>query len=108
MNKVEFIDMLVADNVDNNLLYNAVIDCVWIALSDEPNTFEIKNTSISLQDLYGMIEYKAKAEYLNVIDSFEVAEMFAKHFGAKFVRPSKKKVDKKSESKPKVNLADFF
>lgn len=108
MNKVDFIDMLVADNVDNNPLYNDVIDCVWLALSDELNSFEIKDTSISLNDLYSMIEKKAKTEHLKSIGPFEVAEMFAKHFGAIFVRPSKKKADNKNESKPKVNLADFF
>lgn len=106
MNKIEFLDMLLKENEDDPLkaLYGDIIDCIWLALSGEPDTFEIKDTSITPKDLYSKLEEKAKAENLRCVGPFEAAEIFAKVFGTEYVRPSRKNEQKTN----RVNLEDFF
>lgn len=107
MNKREYLDMLIKENEDEPLkaLYGDVIDCLWLALSDVPDTFEIKDTSITPKQLYEILDTKAREESLKCIGPFEAAEIFANVFGTKFVRPSMKSTQTKTT---RVNLEDFF
>ncbi len=108
MNKNEYIEMLIAENTDTKTkkLYSDVIDCLDIALSQESDDFEIADTSIGLSDLFKMIEDKAKVDKSHCVGPFETAEMFAKKFGAKYVRASRKNVGNNDINL--VNLEDFL
>ena len=106
MKKIDYIQMLVEENTaDNQKLYSDVIDCLDIALSQEPDDFEIADTSLSAKELYAMIEKRARETKAKSIGPFEVAEMFAQHFGAKYVRLSKRT---STPSAKIINLADFL
>lgn len=107
MKKNEFIEMLLQENTESPMqkLYNDVIDCVDIALSQEPDTFEIADTSAGLADLFGIIETTAKKAKCTCVGPFEAAELFAKKFGAKYVRPSRRAA---GTTPGIVNLADFL
>lgn len=108
MKKREYIEMLMQDIAtetdENKRLYSDVIDCVDIALSGEPDDFEVDD-KISVQELYKDIEKKARTEKLQCVGPFEVAEMFAKKFGTSYkrlsaqIRPDNSKI---------VNLEDFI
>ena len=94
MKKADYLQMLIEENNDTQTqkLYSDVIDCLDIGLSQESDDFEIEDTSIGLKELFGMIEKKASAKGSGAksVGPFEVAEMFAKKFGAKYTRLSKR------------------
>ena len=108
MKKREYIEMLMQDIATetdkNKRLYSDVIDCVDIALSGEPDDFEV-NGKISVQDLYKDIENKARTEKLQCVGPFEVAEMFAKKFGTSYKRLS---AQIRPDNSKMVNLEDFI
>ena len=91
MRKNEYLEMLSQDVVSKsgNKPYIDVVECVYLALSEMPDKFEVDD-SITIESLYEMIEAKAKSEHLKCVGPFLVAEMFAKRFGATYERPSKK------------------
>ena len=91
MRKDEYLEMLSQDIVSKsaNKPFIDVLECVYLALSEMPDKFEVDD-SITLDQLYEMIEKKARKECLSCIGPFLVAEMFAKRFGATYERPSKK------------------
>lgn len=90
MKKQEYIDMLIQENVDEKTkaLFDDVIDCVDIALSQESDDFEVVDTSLGLSQLYKLIEKFAKDNKRQCVGPFETAEMFSKVLGANFVRAS--------------------
>ena len=109
MKKNEYIDMLIADNQteDNEgqkKLNEDIIDCVYISFAEENNDFEV-DSKISLDDLYKIIENRARKLRLKCVGLFEAAELFAKKFGSSFNRPSKRPAEAKSK---RVNLEDFL
>lgn len=109
MKKNDYIEMLVADiqtedNEGVKKLYEDIIDCVYISLAEESEDFEVDG-EISLENLYELIENKAKTERLKCIGPFEAAELFSAKFGSRFVRPSRKPVERKAK---RVNLEDFL
>lgn len=108
MKKNEYMEMLIAENRDpkTKKLYSDVIDCLDIALSQERDDFEIIDSCIGLSDLFKMIEEKAKADKTHCVGPFETAEMFAKKFGAKYVRASRRNVGNNDINL--VNLEDFL
>lgn len=94
MKKTDYIEMLTADvqtedNESLKRLYEDIIDCVYISLAEESDNFQIDG-EIALEDLYKLIESKAREEHLKCVGPFEAAELFAKKFGSKFNRPSKR------------------
>jgi len=105
MKKNDYIEMLIQENTEDNKknLYNDVIDCVDIALSQEPETFEV-DSSAGLKDLFELIESTARKVKNNCVGPFEAAELFAVKFGAKYVRHSRKSLPKSNI----LNLADFL
>ncbi len=106
MIKKDYIQMLIDENTaDNQALYADVIDCLDIALSQEPDDFEITDTSLGAKELYQLIEKKAKETKARCIGPFEAAEIFAQHFGVSYVRPSKRMGKPQTEL---VNLEDFL
>ena len=109
MTKTEYIEMLVQENTpgEKQAIYNEVIDTVDLALSQEPATFEVKDMSLGLPELFGIIEAHARSTHKNCVGPFEAAELFAKRLSAKYVRPSRGV----AQIAPKigiVNLEDFF
>lgn len=108
MKKNDYIEMLIAENTDEKKkkLYSDVIDCVDIALSQEPDSFKIKDSSIGLPELFGMIESAARNGKCNCVGPFEAAEMFAAKFGAKYVRASRRGIAINPIAI--VKLEDFF
>lgn len=104
MKKFEYIEMLIQENTDENkkFLYDDVIDCVDIALSQEDENFEITDTSLGLSQLFEMIEKTARSNRKNCVGPFETAEIFAKALGAKFVRASMRFSTKDSTDNKKV------
>ena len=108
MKKVDFLQMLVEENNDpkNQKLYSDVIDCLDLGLSQVPDDFEIEDTSVGLKELFGMIEKKARenGSGKQCVGPFEVAEMFAAKFGAKYSRLSKRSVAGSS----RVRLEDYL
>lgn len=106
MKKNEYIEMLLQENNGKNkTLYADVIDCIDIALSQEPDSFEIEDTSLGLEGLFALIEEKAKTDKTNCVGPFEAAEMFAAKFGAKYIRLSRRSCTSGADI---VNLEDFL
>jgi hypothetical protein len=107
MNKNEYIDMLTQENTDEKKknLYADVIDCLDIALSQEGDDFEIVDTSLGLAELFALIEARGRASKNQCVGPFEVAELFAEKFKAKYVRPSRRS---KSVEIKSVSLEDFL
>ena len=66
MKKEEYIRMLLEDNETEKQpqkeLNEAIIDCVDIALSQEPEDFEIKDTKIGLDTFWAAIRDAEPAE----------------------------------------------
>lgn len=111
MKKSEYIEMLCQDieteKAPMKNIYMDVIDCVEIALSQEPADFDV-DASISLVDLYKIIEVAAKENQKSdrgatSVGPFMAAELFAKRFGAHYQRASKR-----IAAGPKISLEDFF
>lgn len=104
MLKNEYIDLLLKDNeTTGNLkkLYEDVIDCVEIALSQAPSNFEV-DSAIGLEKLYKKIEKAGRKSPNNCVGPFEAAELIAELLGTKYIRASRKK-----ESQI-INLEDFL
>lgn len=109
MKKHEYIQLLITDNEtsgDKKAIFNDVIDCVDIALSQTSNDFEI-DSSIGLETLFAEIEKKAKENQKNnvgCVGPFEAAELIAKKLGTKYERIMRKAACNNGI----VNLEDFF
>lgn len=109
MKKHEYIQLLITDNEtsgDKKELFNDVIDCVDIALSQTSNDFEI-DSSIGLEALFAEIKKKAKEKQKNnvgCVGPFEAAELIAKKLGTKYERITQKAASNNGI----VNLEDFF
>lgn len=109
MKKAEYIQLLITDNEtsgDKKAIYNDVIDCVDIALSQTPNDFELDG-SIGLETLFAEIEKKAKENQKNnigCVGPFEAAELIAAKLGTKYERITRKA----AQNNGIVNLEDFF
>lgn len=109
MKKHEYIQLLITDNEtsgEKKALYNDVIDCVDIALSQTANDFEI-DSSIGLETLFAEIKKKAKETQKNnvgCVGPFEAAELIAKKLGTKYERITRKAASNNGI----VNLEDFF
>lgn len=109
MNKKEYIQQLIVDNEttgNKKSIYNEVIDCVDIALSQTPINFEI-DSSIGLEALFAEIEKKAKENKqgnCSCVGPFEAAELIAAKLGTKYERISRKV----KSNNGMVNLEDFF
>ena len=97
--------MLVQDNQtsgDRKDLYDDVIDCVEIALWQEPETFEIKNTKIGLADFYDIISDCAMKSKNRCCGPFKAAELIAEKLDAKFVRANYRYGSEQQEKGKKV------
>lgn len=109
MRKQDYIQLLVTDNQttgDKQPLYNDVIDCVDIALSQTPSDYDI-DSSIGLEELFKEIEQKAKENQKNnigCVGPFEAAELIANKLGTKYERVTRKA----AANNDIVNLEDFF
>lgn len=109
MKKHEYIQLLITDNETSGYkkeLYNDVIDCVDIALSQTLNDFDI-DSSIGLEALFAEIEKKAKENQNNKIGCvgpFEAAELIAAKLGTKYERITRKAIANNGI----INLEDFF
>lgn len=109
MKKHEYIQLLITDNEtsgDKKEIYNDVIDCVDIALSQTANDFDIDG-SIGLESLFAEIEKKAKENQKNnvgCVGPFEAAELIAKKLGTKYERIT----CKAASNNGIVSLEDFF
>lgn len=104
MRKNDYIQLLITDNITNDKnkkLYDDVIDCVDIALSQTSNDFDIV-ASISLKDLFEVIEEAGRKSPSHCVGPFEAAELIAKRLGTKYVRSSRKTIN------DIVNLEDFL
>ena len=102
MKKNDYIEMLLTDLIGlddkKKKLYSDVIDCVEISLSKESDNFEV-DPSISLDELFKLIELHAKENSVRCVGPFEAAELFAKKFGSSYQRISKQ---------IEFKLEDFF
>ena len=109
MNKRDYLEMLVQDNQTTKeslkKLYNDVIDCTEIALSQMPESFQIQDTSIGLKELFAEIEKTGKTCASHCVGPFEAAELIAKKLGATFVRASMRVVP---EERKIVKLEDLL
>lgn len=109
MKKHEYIQLLITDNEtsgEKKALFNDVIDCVDIALSQTSNNFDI-DSSIGLEELFAEIEKKAKENKKNnvgCVGPFEAAELIATKLGTKYERIT----HKAASNNGIVNLEDFF
>ena len=114
MKKNEYIEMLIQDNETESKefkgLYDDVIDCTDIALSQEPDTFEV-DSKIGLTELLKIISDEGvkrsrENKCVGSVGPFEAAELIAKKLGATYTRPSRR--SRSQASAVKVNLEDFF
>lgn len=111
MKKEEYIRMLLADNETEKQpqkeLNEAIIDCVDIALSQEPEDFEIKDTKIGLDTFWAAIREAGRKEASHCVSPLRAAELIAQKLGAKFERASRRLAEKPAEPKV-VRLEDLF
>lgn len=111
MKKEEYIRMLLADNETEKQpqkeLNEAIIDCVDIALSQEPEDFEIEDTKIGLDTFWAAIRDAGWKEASHCVSPLRAAELIAQKLGAKFERASRRLAEKPAEPKV-VRLEDLF
>lgn len=111
MKKEEYIRMLLADNETEKQpqkeLNEAIIDCVDIALSQEPEDFEIEDTKIGLDTFWAAIKDAGRKEASHCVSPLRAAELIAQKLGAKFERASRRLAEKPAEPKV-VRLEDLF
>lgn len=112
MKKQEFLQMMLQDNETEQepkkTLFADVIDCMDIALSQTPDTFEI-SADKTLQGAWALIEKrgneKRSGNNTPCVGPFEAAEIIAEYLGTKYERASKRLAVKPAVS---VNLDDFI
>lgn len=109
MRKQEYIQLLITDNEtsgERHAIFNDVIDCVDIALSQTPSDFEI-DASIGLEKLFGAIEKAARKHAKNGCGSvgpFEAAELIAQMLGTQYQRITQKA----AKNNGIIDLEEFF
>lgn len=106
MRKDEFLTMMWQDNETQQeptkTLHADVIECMDIALSQTPDTFEIPADKTAA-GAYALIEKRGRESKARCVGPFEAAEIIAEYLGTKYVRPSKR-----FAAAPTVNLDDFM
>lgn len=116
MRKDEFLRMMVQDNEtesdpNKKALYADVIECMDIALSQSPATFDIPSDK-TLKGAFELIEKRGRElkkmgsvlmGAYTCVGPFEAAEIIAEYLGAKYERATKKYA-----KPPKVNLDDLL
>ena len=108
MKKDEYLSMLIKDNITadgyRHEINEAIIDCVDIALSQMPSSFEIRDTSVGLAEFEELIAAEAEKEKDKIISKdktvrrslmvccspLRAAELIAEKLGAKFERASRR------------------
>lgn len=107
MKAQEFLQMMWQDNETEKdpqkTIYADVIECMYLALSQSPATFEVPANK-TLKEAYGLIEKRAKEKKAQCVGPFEAAEILAEWMGTKYERPSKKL----TATPATVNLDDFM
>lgn len=107
MKKSEFLQMMWSDNETEQepkkTIYTDVIECMDIALSQTPDTFDIPGDKTTA-GAFALIEKRAKEKKANCVGPFESAEIIAEYLGTKYVRPSKRLA---AQASP-VNIDDFM
>lgn len=108
MRKDEFLKMMVEDvETQSELkksLYMDVIECMDIALSQSPDSFDVPSDK-TVSGAFELIEKRGKERQKNgiaCVGPFEAAEIIAEYFGAKYERASKR------YGQAKVNIEDFI
>lgn len=108
MKKNDFLQMMWQDNETEQepkkTLYADVIECMALALSQSPDSFEVPDGK-TIKGAYELIEKRAKEKKTNCVGPFEAAEIIAADYGTTYERPSKQLT---GQPKPKVNLDDFM
>ncbi len=94
--KDEFLKMMSQDIATESELmksiYIDVIECMDIALSQSPATFDVPSDQ-TVKGAYELIQNRAKARQKNgvaCVGPFEAAEIIAEYLGAKYERASKR------------------
>ena len=79
MKKAEYIRMLIEDNATaaepQKEMNAAIIDCVDIALSQMPESFEVKDTSAGLAEFWEMIQKDAYDKILQMPGIFDAQKL---------------------------------
>ena len=108
MKKDEYLSMLIKDNITaggyQHEINEAIIDCVDIALSQMPASFEIQDTSIGLAEFWEIIQKEGKKSAAHCCSPLRAAELIAEKLGAKFERASRRLGGARSVK----NLEDFL
>ncbi len=96
MLKNDFLKMMIEDNETESepkkSLYKDVIECMDIALSQTPDTFDVPSGK-TVRGAYELIEKCGKERQKNgiaCVDSFEAAEIIAEYLGTKYERATKR------------------
>ncbi len=108
MNKNEFLKMMFEDiateSEPKKSLYTDVIECMDIALSQTPITFDVPSDK-TVKGAFELIEKTAKERQKNgtaCVGPFEAAEILAEYLGTTYERASKR------YSSTPVNIEDFI
>lgn len=108
MRKDEFLKMMVEDvetqSEPKKSLYMDVIECMDIALSQSPDSFDVSSDK-TVSGAFELIEKRGKERQKNgtaCVGPFEAVEIIAEYLGAKYERASKR------YSQVKVNIEDFI
>lgn len=111
MKRDEFLQMMRQDieteKEPYKRIYADVIDCMDIALSQTPDTFEIPENK-TVKGAFECIEKRAKERKsgnMACVGPFEAAEIIAEYLGTKYERASKRFAPKPTAT---VNLDDFI
>mgnify|MGYP001527233087 FL=1 len=108
MKKAEYIRMLIEDNATaaepQKEMNAAIIDCVDIALSQMPESFEVKDTGAGLAEFWTMIQKEGKASAAHCCSPIRAAELIAERLGAKYERASVRYANKSAVKR----LEDFL
>ena len=103
MKKAEYIRMLIEDNATaaepQKEMNAAIIDCVDIALSQMPESFEVKDTGAGLAEFWTMMQ-----GFGACCSPFRAIEQIAERLGAKYERASVRYANKPAVKR----LEDFL
>lgn len=99
--------MLIEDNATaaepQKEMNAAIIDCVDIALSQMPESFEVKDTGAGLAEFWTMIQ-RRQSERGALLFPIRAAELIAERLGAKYERASVRYANKSAVKR----LEDFL
>jgi len=108
MRKAEYLELLWTDNETSEMIEKerneAIIDCVEIALSQMPSSFEVDGSK-GLKEFYAAITAEGRKRKSGCVSPLRAAELIAEMLGAKFEREKRRN---RKASPATIDLEEFL